>query len=60
MNGGPDIYQTGVVEEDLEGGGRSQGSTLLVGDRVAKRLELRGLTWLIFELGLRYIGGSLL
>ena len=44
MSGGLDVYRTGVVREDLEGGGRSQGSTLLVGDGVAKRLELRGLT----------------
>ena len=36
MSGGPDVNQTRVVGEDLEGGGRSQGSTLLVGDGVAK------------------------
>ena len=32
----------------------------LIGDEVANELELRGLTWLIFELGLQHIGDSLL
>ena len=32
----------------------------LIGDEVANELELRGLTWSIFELGLQYIGDLLL
>ena len=44
MSGGLDINWTRVVGEGLEGEGKTQGSTLLVRNGVAKRLELRGLT----------------
>ena len=41
MSGGLDVYQTGVVKEDLEGEGRIQGS-ILFGDGVANDWNLGG------------------
>ena len=58
MSRGPEVYQTGDVGEGLRVRGGVK-EVKLIGDEVANELGLRGLTWLIFELALQYIGDLL-
>ena len=59
MSGGLAVYWTGDVRKDFESEGRGQGCKL-IGDDVANGLGLRGGDLVDLQLGLQYIGDSLL